>query len=280
MKKTTKQLPIDLFHLVRYKNILIFLLLQVLLWIRYYYHSEEILNYFLFNLVFAFFAAAGNLQNNILDFELDRHNKKPKLPDSKPKKYESVVYVLYGFGLILGYYLSFKMGINFREWLVIPVLLSLYNYFLKKLPLIGNIVVSFLIAYVIALPADFFIIHKYASHIETINFYAVMAFFLNLIREIVKDIEDVDGDKLFGYQTLPVLSTKHTHIALIIIILAYLSIFFYYTKDLIIIRIIYLVPTTVIPLAYVYHLINSNKTAKASKMIKYIMLLGIISILL
>jgi 4-hydroxybenzoate polyprenyltransferase len=94
-------------------------------------------------------------------------------------------------------------------WLVAPriatfiffagLLLWLYCNWLKRKPLIGNIAVAFLTALSIYLVG-----HYYQKNELFVFTFALFAFFLNLIRELLKDIEDRKGDHLHGSKTLPI----------------------------------------------------------------------------
>ena len=78
--------------------------------------------------------------------------------------------------------------------------LWVYSNRLKRLPLIGNVAVSLLTALAIYLPA---LIFRLEPH--KIIIISTFSFFISLIREIVKDMEDVRGDARHGCKTLPIL---------------------------------------------------------------------------
>jgi 4-hydroxybenzoate polyprenyltransferase len=79
-------------------------------------------------------------------------------------------------------------------------LLNLYNYFLKKYPLIGNVTVALLSSNAILY------IFWLQDNLNPANMlFLGFIFVLSLLREIVKDIEDKDVDRQYSYQTLPIL---------------------------------------------------------------------------
>jgi len=96
----------------------------------------------------------------------------------------------------MGILLHPKVGaINF----IAAFLLWFYSNSLKRLPFIGNVTVAFLTGlaiYVVGL--------YYQSSLLLVLTYAIFAFFINLIREISKDIEDRNGDRKHGSKTLPI----------------------------------------------------------------------------
>ncbi len=72
---------------------------------------------------------------------------------------------------------------------------------LKRLPFVGNFVVAFLTAGSIALP---WLLYPFAGK-TNILIYTLFAFFATLVREIIKDLEDLKGDNTFGCKTLPII---------------------------------------------------------------------------
>jgi len=75
-----------------------------------------------------------------------------------------------------------------------------YSNFLKRLPFVGNFVVAFLTAGSIAIP---WLLYPFAGK-TNILIYTIFAFFMTLVREIIKDMEDLKGDNTFGCKTLPI----------------------------------------------------------------------------
>ena len=151
-------------------------------------------------------AASGYMINDYYDVKIDYVNKPQEVIVGKILKRRSVMFfhtVLNLLGIGLGMYISLKVGfINF----VAAFLLWLYSNSLKRLPLVGNLTVAFLTGLAIWVIGFY-----YQTSLLLISVYAIFSFFINLIREIIKDIEDRQGDRKHGSKTLPiVLSFRDT----------------------------------------------------------------------
>ncbi len=175
-------------------------------------------------------AAAGYIINDYFDVKIDRINKPDKVWIGKTisRRYALLTHqVLSGTGIILGFLVSWKVFlINiFCVWL-----LWFYASGFKKKPFIGNFVVALLTALVIAEVALVF-----SPENRLIYMYAVFAFFINLIREIIKDMEDIKGDEMHGAKTLPIIlgihKTKQLLYLLMAIFLTTMFFFMYKVED-------------------------------------------------
>jgi geranylgeranylglycerol-phosphate geranylgeranyltransferase len=82
------------------------------------------------------------------------------------------------------------------------LLLYLYNYRLKKVPLLGNTVIS-LLAGLTFITGGVAIDYNMAFYLPGSLIAAVFAFFFHLVREIIKDVHDIEGDRAAGIRTLP-----------------------------------------------------------------------------
>lgn len=143
--------------------------------------------------------AAGYMINDYYDVKIDYVNKPHEVVVGKGIK-RRVVIVLHTIlnfsGIALGLFVSLKVGlVNFFA----AFLLWIYSNRLKREPFIGNLTVAFLTGLSIYIVAFYF--QKNELLVLT---YAIFAFFLNLIREIIKDIEDRHGDRKHGCRTLPI----------------------------------------------------------------------------
>ena len=149
---------------------------------------------------------------------------------------------LTAFGILLGTYLAFQVG-SFRlvsVHIFAAALLWFYSASLQRKPLIGNIAVSLLlsIAVLTVLFFDASLVVALKAQLKTwflsfvsmlanteipnniwenidnqdikqfilqyVGAYAIFAFLLNLVREIVKDMEDIEGDRRANYNTFPI----------------------------------------------------------------------------
>ena len=292
------------FNLIRWKNLLLIALLQFL--IKYYLLSDfsfqTILSNSLFYiLVFATITitAAGYIINDIIDIKVDAINKPNKviidnkisIPNAK-----KLYFLLTSIGILAGIYVSIKVDKPLFSLCFIAISLLLYTYskYLKGKVLIGNIVVSLLLAFSILILLFFDIPIKmnsmqwslYLKIQFVIIIYAVFAFLLNFIREIIKDIEDIDGDYNEELKTFPIIFGRkraRNFVIFISVITIYLLIFI--ISNFLKIKTIpfaYIGVFVFLPLLYFTYKLWNSKTKKQysflSKLLKIIILLGIISI--
>ena len=145
-------------------------------------------------------AAAGYIINDYYDVKIDYINKPDRVVVGKLLKRRSAMFIHLGLnalGIVAGGLVSLKIAvINF----VAAIWLWGYSNQLKRMPLVGNLSVALLSGMSIAIVE----IH-YQSGNSLVYIYALFAFFISLIREILKDIEDLKGDQTFGCKTLPVI---------------------------------------------------------------------------
>lgn len=205
------------------------------------------LDFFLFVLTTLCITAAGYIINDIYDVETDKINKPQKRIINNHLSITSG-WNLYVTLLILGAILSLFLAIQRDEilyWFIYPLsnfVLFAYSRWLKGIPMIGNIIVSFFCG---AVPGIFFLSEasaieklsqsnfKLFKNLETILFsYVLFAFFTNFYREIVKDLQDEHGDKLSSINTAAVLWGKRNTKFIAIFIAVSTSFFIHYTFSL------------------------------------------------
>ena len=160
-------------------------------------------------------AAAGYIINDYYDVKIDYINKPDRVVIGKTitRRYAILFHVLLSFmGISLGVLLHWKIGVvnAFSVFL-----LWFYSNYLKRLPFVGNFAVAALTGFSI-LVIDLL----YKADNPLIYIYASFAFFMTLIREIIKDIEDLKGDNSFGCKTLPILIGTRKTKTIIYVILA------------------------------------------------------------
>jgi 4-hydroxybenzoate polyprenyltransferase len=169
-------------------------------------------------------AVGGYIINNIFDVETDSLSKPETVIVSKFIS-ETKAYNLYiGFtviGVALGFYLSNVINKPSFASIFIVIAATLYFYAtsLKQSLLIGNFIVALLLSFsviIIGIFDLFPITNEENRPIMGLLFsilldYAIFAFIVNFIREIVKDLQDIKGDSNQGMNTLPiVLGVKRT----------------------------------------------------------------------
>ena len=244
-------------------------------------------------------AAAGNIINDIYDVEIDKINKPSKVLIGKKiseRNANRLFIILNITGVAIGFYLSNsidKPGFA-ALFIAISALLYLYASYLKGIFLVGNLLVSALVAMSLIIVAFFDLlpainIENQASQsavFKIVLHYAVFAFCINFIREIVKDLQDINGDKKGGMNTLPIaLGRKRTiSIVFVLAILLVFGIVFYmyenlYNQQYLMLYFLFII---VAPLLYFCIKSWSAETTKdfafLSNFLKIIMLLGICSI--
>ncbi|HIP48201.1 MAG TPA: hypothetical protein EYG92_04450 [Lutibacter sp.] len=289
-------------QIIRWKNLLLIALIQVL--VKYYliplFDLQPILTNFQFVLiVFAtvLIALGGNIINDIYDLEIDRINKPERVWISKliSIKQAKITYLIISFlGLLFGGLVSIQLGKTlFIVFFLIPIFaLYLYASYFKKLLLIDNIFVATLIALSIIIIAVFEQVLFKGSIVNSLGISEVIwglvffAFFLNLVREIIKDIEDSIGDKAFGVVSFPIkFGNEITHIlikgivGILIGVLIAIAIVWYKKEPFLA---GYLVLAVITSLFLFVSQLNKVKTTtdykKLSTLLKLIMLVGILSV--
>jgi geranylgeranylglycerol-phosphate geranylgeranyltransferase len=174
------------------------------------------------SLAAAFTAAAGNIINDILDIEIDKlvHSDRP-LPRGLIYKKEAIFFyiILIVFSVLTSWLVKPAL---FMIVIVTNVLLLFYSLYLKKLPLTGNFIVSLLTGLT-------FIYGGIAVENVSAAFIPfVFAFLINLIRELVKDIQDLSGDVKNNLRTYPIVyGVKKSKILMMILYLILIAATFY-----------------------------------------------------
>ena len=208
--------------LVRYQNLLLLAFMQLIfrygfLKLQNIYLSLADWQYGLLVLSTMLIAAAGYVINDIMDQETDNDNKPNKVIIGKSIS-ETMAYNLYVglniMGVGIGFYLSnvIQKPSFAGIFILIAATLYLYATSLKQMLLVGNIIIALLLSVSVLIIGVFDLLpatYEGNQAIMSIMFkilidYAVFAFILNFIREIVKDMEDVNGDYNQGMSTLPI----------------------------------------------------------------------------
>jgi 4-hydroxybenzoate polyprenyltransferase len=225
-------------------------------------------------------AAAGYIINDYYDVKIDLINKPGRVVIGKTlrRRVAMFFHIVFSFtGIVIGFVLSWKIGVID---LFSVGMLWLYSNQLKRLPFIGNFSVALLTG------LSIYIVHFiYPDGHSWVLAYAAFAFSFTMIREIIKDMEDVKGDTAFGCRTLPVIygirRTKWVIYGLSVLFVLTLCLLSYYYVgyDLAIFS-----TGLVVPLGYLWWRLNRADTVKEfgflSTYCKYVMLFGILSMVL
>lgn len=247
-----------------------------------------------------FITAGGYVINDYFDIKTDLINRGSVIVGTKiPRRRAMMWHNIFNIaGVAAGFYISWKAGYLWMGtlFLLVSGLLYFYSASYKRQFLIGNIIVAILTAMVPMLvvlyewPALYRYYTSNAVEVPELSFllywiggFSVFAFITTLTREIIKDIEDFEGDMAYGRNTVPVVmgipASKIVALSLIIITIAMLYIvWFHFINDEI--TFIYLTVTIVLPLLYVIYQLAVSKNRKqlhiASRLMKIVMLTGIL----
>jgi 4-hydroxybenzoate polyprenyltransferase len=203
--------------LVRYPNLIIIALSQISPFLSAFGKGEMSLNISQLVILIIFtlcMAAAGYVENDIFDLAIDRINKSEKvIVEEKISVKNAWVFVailhLIAFLIAVLMFIFYKNYLYFVIFAITAALLFSYAKWLKKSFLIGNLIVSFLCALTPAMLlifADLLLSNNLTAFPKNIDFYINFSFLITFFREIIKDMEDIEGDKSQGAKTLPIVA--------------------------------------------------------------------------
>jgi 4-hydroxybenzoate polyprenyltransferase len=219
-------------------------------------------------------AAAGYIINDYFDVKIDTINKPERVIIGRHFKRRVAMIthqILNVIACLIGFYVGkFVFVIN----IVSVSLLWAYSSYFKKQPLIGNLLVSFLTALSLLVLSAF-----YHQHTNLVMLYAGFAFGITLVREIVKDMEDVRGDASNGCRTLPIVwGLRPTKYFIYGLLACFIPMLFWAANKLNNIQLAWAFMALLIPTAwFVYQLVYADTRrhfAALSQICKLIMLLG------
>jgi 4-hydroxybenzoate polyprenyltransferase len=223
-------------------------------------------------------AAAGYIINDYYDVKIDLVNKPERVVIGKgiTRRYAILLHSMLSlFGIALGFIIGWRIAaINFAS----VFLLWWYSNDLKRHPFVGNVVVSLMTGIAVMMVDGL-----YETGNLLILVYAVFAFFMTLIREIIKDMEDLKGDHTFGCRTLPIVWGFRKTKILVYSILTFFSIGvlmlnFYFTRLPEYYFLIFLFPLLVVLVIRLARADTKKDFAWLSTFCKIIMILGILSL--
>lgn len=222
-------------------------------------------------------AAAGYIINDYYDIKIDLINKPDRVVVGRgiPRRHAILYHVLLsGMGILIGVYLSVWIGlVNIMS----VFLLWYYSNNLKRQPVIGNFVVALLTGLSILI-VDLL----YPGDYRLIFIYALFAFFMTLVREIIKDMEDLKGDDTFGCRTLPIIwGIRRTKVVIYGIMAAFSLMVIWLNRVYVGLSEFFFIPVLFVPLFLLLARLIRADTRKdfawLSNFCKLIMLLGILS---
>ena len=244
-------------------------------------------------------AAAGNIINDLHDTVSDKINKPHRLiigNHISEKAAWNWFILLNIIGVGIGFYLSNLVGKpSFVALFILPsAFLYFYATQIKGTVLVGNLVVSVMVAMIIVMVGIFDLVPAITPQnllTQKVIFlilidYAVFAFMINFLREMVKDQEDIKGDYNAGYNTLPVLLGRNrTNMIIFVVALLPLAGVVYYLYTYLYEStpaMLYALLLVMGPLLYFLVKITGAETKKDFKhlslVLKFILAAGILSI--
>ena len=301
---------ISFLNLIRWKNLLIMAFAQYLIkyallvpFVESYGVKITLNDYGFLLLVLSTLciAAAGYVINDIYDVEADKINKPDAVIIGKSiseKNALTLFITLNILGVGLGFYLSQVVDRSgfFVIFFVSSALLYIYATYLKQLLLIGNLVISIIVALSIIIVGVFEllpVINTENSAVQIVFFkiitdYAIFAFCLTLLREIVKDIQDINGDYKVGINSLPIAIGREraTKLVFVLTLLFTISVIYYlitylYKQSWVV---VYFLGLIIAPLIYIciklFYAETNSHYKHLSLLYKLVMLTGIFSLLL
>lgn len=244
--------------------------------------------------------AAGYVINDYFDIRADLINRGSIIVGNTITRRMAMMYhnLFNILGVIGGTYVSARVGFVWLGifFVLISGLLWFYSTTYKRQLLIGNIIVALLVAMVpmLVVVYDAGPIYRYYSQAAVdfpgvavlfwwVGGFALFAFMTTLIREIIKDMEDCEGDREMGRKTLPVIMGLSVCRVVVVLLALTTIILLYFVWNRYVtdrITLIYISLLLVLPLAIViYRVITAKKKQQihfASSLMKLVMLFGIL----
>ena len=236
--------------LIRYQNLLMLAFMQLVF--RYLFLAQSYVdltltdfNYILLVIATVCIAAGGYVINNIMDQDTDEIAKPQNLVVGVSIS-ETVAYNWYiGLTIVgvgIGFYLS---NVIYKPtfasmFILVATLLYMYATSFKQIPVLGNVVVALMLSTSIIIIGLFDILpaidvdnrFRMKEAFDILMHYAIFAFIINLIREIVKDMEDMDGDYQSGINSLPIaIGVQKTKIIVGVLTVISIGILAYYLNS-------------------------------------------------
>jgi 4-hydroxybenzoate polyprenyltransferase len=308
------KLLLAFFRLIRSLNLFFIVLTQVLFYYFIFPFAfriegatvQQVLTpkyFWILSAASVFIAAAGYIINDYFDLNIDQVNKPDRLLVDRfiKRRWTILWHWLFSFAGVL---LSFYVGWKIDNWIIglantgCVLLLMLYSSTFKKKLLIGNIIISLLTAWVtmVLYVAEWkFYSLRQPVYQEVLTrlfklavVYAGFAFIISLVREVVKDIEDMEGDARYGCRTMPIVwgvnvSKMFVAVWMVVLLVSILVLQAYVLQYGWWWSVLYSVLFIAVPMVWVlrrlYHATSKADFHTLSNAIKLVMLTGILSML-
>jgi len=185
-------------HLLRPVNLVLLAVTQFIAG-AFLIKTDHYFTLFLLILSTCFITAAGYIINDYYDIKIDLVNKPEKVVVGRylSRRAAIAAHAIFNIvGCFIGFYIYWKLGVLY---MIVSFALWLYSRKLKSLPFLGNFIVAALTGLSVYLPAIVF-----PGNNNLALAYALFAFLISFIREVIKDVEDLKGDEAFHRRTLPI----------------------------------------------------------------------------
>lgn len=302
------------FRLIRWPNLLFILITQLLFFycvyvplLKEFPTQNNQLLFYLLVIASVFIAAGGYSINDYFDIQIDIINKPDKIVINKyiKRRWAIIWHLIFSaFGIIISFYVGLKAG----NWLIVVInffcvlLLWFYSTTFKRKLLSGNIIIAALTAWVILAVylfagADVFSFKGWSDDADDFNvrrlfkftlLYASFAFIMTLIREVIKDLEDMEGDRKYYCNTMPIrwgvpASKVFTAVWIVVCMAALAIVQLYAWQSGWWFAALYILLLIILPLLYMlcklYIATTPAHYKSLSTVVKIVMLFGILSML-
>ena len=252
-----------------------------------------------------FIAAAGYIINDYFDVNIDQVNKPEMNVVDKiiSRRWAMLWHSVFSFtGVVLGFYIGYMLGIFWIGLMnfLCSVLLFVYSTTFKKRLLSGNIIISLLTAWVVGVLglSTFYAIHYNPGNYPGVEadkllrftfIYAAFAFIISLVRESIKDMEDIQGDQKYGCRTMPIVwgiraSKVYTSVWIIVLLGSLIALTIYLMQytwwGSLLYSLLLLITPIFILLRNLFRAFNTKDFHNLSNLSKLIMLTGILSMII
>ena len=237
-------------------------------------------NLFIIVIVSSLTIASGYIINNFYDSEKDLINRPNKSQldrlvsqKTKLKVYFTVNFIVF----LLSFFVSFRAVLFFSAYIF---MIWFYSHKLKKMAIVGNMTAAFL-----AVLPFFAILLYYKNIYPQIFAHANFLFLLLIIREIIKDLENIKGDIANDYQTIPVMFGESTAKKIITLLTVLTIIPIYFLVEIFEVGYmdIYFYMSLIILIFFLQKLWKSNSKPdylKLHNMLKFLVVSGVFCIVL
>jgi 4-hydroxybenzoate polyprenyltransferase len=306
---------VQFFRLIRWPNLAFIALTQFFFFFAIavpvlspvmFFTRESILLFYILCVSSILIAAAGYIINDYFDINIDIINKPDRLviDNGVSRRWAMFFHFIFSLaGILMGFYIGLENG----NWFIgmahtsVAILLWIYSTSFKKKAVVGNLLIALLTAWSLIVVYFYIVFNTElayisTSHIELLQklfrialLYAAFAFVITYIREIVKDMEDIEGDRKYGCRTMPIVwgiqvSKIVATIAMIVLMALMMLALLYILQYKMWLPALYHILFILIPSSYTFYLLQKSNTGtdftKVSRWIKIVMLFGIVSMLL